>query len=68
MLGPLKTQTYIGYVVCKYVLNISILCETKNLTIGDENLLTLQLEDHYKFYNVDVQCNVVRTLMELRKF
>jgi hypothetical protein len=68
MIGPLKTQTYIGYVVCKYTLNASILCNTNNLTIGSENLLKLQLKDHYKFFNVDVQCNVVWTLMELRKF
>jgi hypothetical protein len=53
MIGPLKTQTYIGYAVCKYALNVSILCDT-NLTTGDENLLKLQLDDHYKFYNVDV--------------
>jgi hypothetical protein len=59
MIGPLKTQMDIGYVVCKYALNTSTLCGTNNLTIGGENLLKLQLEDHYKFYNVDVQCNVV---------
>jgi hypothetical protein len=59
MIGPLKTQRDIGFVVCKYALNIPTLCDTNNLTIGGENLLKLQLEDHYKFYNVDVQCNVI---------
>jgi hypothetical protein len=67
MIGPLKTQMDISY-VCKYALNASTLCDTNNLTIDGENLLKLQLKDHYEFYNVDVQCNVVWTLMELRKF
>jgi len=49
----------ISYVVCKYALNASTLCDINNLTIDGENLLKLQLEEHYEFYNVDVQCNVV---------
>jgi hypothetical protein len=56
MIGPLKTQMDIGYVVCKYVLNASTLCDTNNLTTGGENLLKLQLDDHTSFtmlmYNV----------------